>query len=180
MAIRPFKWKCGGSTSWNHTRRLTYSWISYPWHGSRGKQISAMSSNLRRADCNRLFISTLLTADGGATLRYLSIYLIFGFPPREGRRHFEKLGAVVWKWDSLLNIIAFLWGYWQCSWAANFNISAPAGKKKTTPTKKNLFWSIVHLATLTNNGGILLNGLNCVVWVDGHVNHWHCKWMAHV
>lgn len=79
--IRPFKWKCGGSTSCSHTRARTYSWISYLWHGSWGKQISEMSSNLRREDCNRLFISTLLTPYSGATSCYLSIYLIFDFPP---------------------------------------------------------------------------------------------------
>lgn len=68
---------------------LTYSWITYLWHGCRGKQISEMSSNLRREDCNRLFISTLLTPGSEETPCYLSIYLIFGFLLREGRGHFE-------------------------------------------------------------------------------------------
>lgn len=68
---------------------LTYSWISYLWPGCRGKQISEMSSNLRREDCNRLFISTLLTPDSKKTPCYLSIYLIFGFLLHEGRGYFE-------------------------------------------------------------------------------------------
>lgn len=68
---------------------LTYSWISYLWRGCRGKQISEMSSNLRHEDCNRLFISTLLTPDSEETPCYLSIYLIFGFLLHEGRGYFE-------------------------------------------------------------------------------------------